>query len=99
MTFEDQWHARHIPDGFVRRSGNPVSRISKIVTENWWSHDARDLARLVDLLLPVLEPISEPGAAAVTEDVLEKCVAVVDHWLIEVKKRSSGATHAHLGRC
>ena len=54
MTFEDQWHARHIPDGFVRRSGNPVSRISKIVTENWWSHDARDLARLVDLLLPVI---------------------------------------------
>jgi len=82
MTTEDSWYARRVPDDFVTRSGDVFSRLSKIVTENWWQYSGADLSRLMELLLPVLEPLVGPHAE-VSDELREQCVDLVDQWLAE----------------
>jgi hypothetical protein len=82
MTTEDEWYARRLPDDFVARSGDALLRLSKIVKENWWGYNGVDLARLMELLLPVLQPLT--GAdGEVSDDVRDRCVGLVGEWLAE----------------
>lgn len=80
MKAEDHWYARRLPDDFLARSGDTVSRLSKIVTENWWGHDGAELTLLVRLLLPVLEPL-KGGDTGISDELREQCVELVDQWL------------------
>jgi hypothetical protein len=80
MTSEDQWYADRIPDDFVAASGDTISRISRIVTENWWQHGADSLAQLVEPLLPILEPLASTGGE-VSESHREQCRSIVERWL------------------
>ncbi|UCG87631.1 MAG: hypothetical protein JSW71_03525 [Gemmatimonadota bacterium] len=57
LSMEDRWYAKRLPDDFVAGSGDAFSRIMKIVNENWWGYEGIALTRLVEALLPVLEPL------------------------------------------
>jgi hypothetical protein len=86
MATYDRWCARRLPDDYIARTGGPLSRISKIVTENWWECDRVDLARLAGLLLPILQPLT--GAdGKVTDELRDRCVEVVDQWLASCERR------------
>jgi len=80
ISVEDTWYAKRLPDDFVERSGDAFSRITEIVNENWWQHEGVALTRLVEALLPVLEPL-ENGAERVLDKYRGKCVDVVERWL------------------
>ncbi len=79
MTDDDRWLARRLPDDFVNRGGDSYSRVSKIVTENWWEYRGRALTELIELLLPVLDRIRSRDA--VTEAVRSECESAVAAWL------------------
>ncbi len=80
MTKEDHWYARRLPDDFVARSGDAMLRLSTIVVENWWGYDDADLTQLVRLLLPLLQPLAD-SEVTVSDELRDKCVALVDGWL------------------
>jgi len=80
LTSEDRWYANRIPDDFVAASGDAISRISRIVTENWWQHGADSLAQLVEPLLPILEPLANTGVE-VSDRHREQCRSIVERWL------------------
>ncbi|UCG84882.1 MAG: hypothetical protein JSW71_13120 [Gemmatimonadota bacterium] len=82
MTSEDRWYANRIPDDFVASSGDAISRISKIVTENWWHHGANALSQLVEPLLPILEPLASTDGE-VSDHHRNQCQAVVERWLAQ----------------
>ena len=82
MTTEDHWYARRLPDDFAGRSGDAFSRLSRIVTENWWDYDGTDLARLMELLLPALQPLMDADTE-VSDELRDQCVDLVDQWLAE----------------
>ena len=77
---EDRWRAKFLPDDFVTRSGDAVSRIKEIVNENWWDYDSASLTHLVEVLLPVLEPL-ETGGERDLDEHRQKCINVVEEWL------------------
>ena len=77
---EDRWYAKRLPDDFVTRSGDALSRIKEIVNENWWDYDSASLTHLVEVLLPVLEPL-ETGGERVLDEHRQKCIKVVEEWL------------------
>ena len=81
MTSEDRWYAKRLPDDFVARSGDTFSRISQIVTENWWEHDGLALTQLIKALTPVLEPLAEKAEAL--DEHRDQCVEVVERWFAE----------------
>ncbi|UCG88217.1 MAG: hypothetical protein JSW71_06640 [Gemmatimonadota bacterium] len=80
ISVEDTWYAKRLPDDFIGRSGDAFSRITQIVNENWWQHEGVALTRLVEALLPVLEPL-ENGGERVLDKYRGKCVDVVEKWL------------------
>ena len=80
MTSEDHWYAHRIPDDFVAASGDSISRISRIVTENWWQHGADSLAQLVEPLVGILEPLTSEDAE-ITNEQREQCTTAVQQWL------------------
>ena len=80
MTSEDHWYAYRIPDDFVAASGDSISRISRIVTENWWQHGADSLAQLVEPLISILEPLKKQDAE-ITNEQREQCALAVERWL------------------
>ena len=82
MTSEDQWYASRLPDDFVAASGDVVSRVARIVTENWWQHGADSLAQLVEPLLPILEPLAG-DQCEITERDRQRCRSVVERWLAD----------------
>ena len=82
MTSDDYWFAMRLPDDFAARPGNAFSRLWKVVTENWWECEGLELTRLMELLLPVLEPLTETEAV-ISDELRDKCVHLVDRWLIE----------------
>ena len=79
---EDRWCAKFLPDEFVTRSesGDAFSRIKEIVNENWWDYDSASLTHLVEVLLPVLEPL-EIGGERDLDEHRQKCIDVVEEWL------------------
>lgn len=87
MTSEDQWYAQRIPDDFVAGSGDSLSRISRIVTENWWKHGADSLARLVEPLLLILEPLADENGE-ISDQHRRQCQSVVEEWLTTAKPGS-----------
>ncbi len=84
MTSEDHWYAHRIPDDFVAASGDSISRISRIVTENWWQHGADALAQLVEPLADILEPLASEDAV-ITNKQREQCTTAVQQWLTSQK--------------
>jgi hypothetical protein len=82
MTSEDRWYANRLPDDFVATPGDALSRLSKIVQENWWQHGANALAQLIEPLLPILEPLTRTDGE-VTDGQREQCQVVVERWLAE----------------
>ena len=80
MTAEDHWYARRLPDDFVSRSGDALSRLSRIVTENWWGHDGAQLTQLIGSLLPILQPFKD-ARGEIPDEVRTQCVELVDEWL------------------
>lgn len=79
MTDDDRWLARRLPDDFVNRGGDSYSRVSKIVAENWWEYSGRALTELIEMLLPILEPIRSQGG--VTDALRSECESTVAAWL------------------
>jgi hypothetical protein len=88
MRTYDRWCARRLPDDFVARPGDPVSRISKIVAENWWEYEGADLARLTELLLPILQPLTHLDGKP-PDELRDQCVEMVEQWLAEIQAQAS----------
>jgi hypothetical protein len=84
MTTDDRWCARRLPDDFIARTGDPMSRISTLVRENWWEYDGVDRARLTEMLLPILQPLTD-AEGEVPDEFRDRCVEVVDQWLAEMR--------------
>lgn len=84
MTDDDRWYARRLPDDYIARGGDAFSRVSAIVAENWWQHQGRALTELVELLLPILEPLQSPDDVA--DDVRSRCEEVVSSWFAGLGK-------------
>ena len=82
MTAEDRWNAQRIPDEYLAGSGDSISRISRIVTVNWWQHGAASLSQLVEPLLGILEPLEDSGREISNED-RDQCRLVVAKWLAD----------------
>jgi hypothetical protein len=84
MTSDDYWFAMRLPDDFAARPGNAFSRLWKVVTENWSDYEGLELTRLMELLFPVLEPLTETDAV-ISDELRGRCVDLVDRWLIETQ--------------
>jgi hypothetical protein len=80
---DDRWCARRLPDDFIARTGDSLSRTSSIVKENWWEYDDVELTRLTELLLPILQPLTAPEGE-VLDELRARCVEVVELWLAEM---------------
>jgi hypothetical protein len=79
MTQDDRWFARRLPDDFLGKSGDAITRIRTVVTENWWAYQEGELSELAEALLPVLDGLTNPGAQ-VADDHRLQCEEVVEQW-------------------
>jgi hypothetical protein len=82
MAIEDRWYAKRLPDDFVARPGDALTRISRIVRENWWQHECEALNQLIELLLPILEPLRN-NDGEISDELRGQCVDVVCRWFAE----------------
>jgi hypothetical protein len=73
--------ARRLPDDIIQAGGGSAAhRLVELVGENWGQYEMRARAELVEALLPIVEPLLEPGAKA-TDRERGVCQAVVLKWL------------------
>jgi len=71
--------ARQLPDNFVVTGGGSAAyRHIELVGENWVRYQIKPRAELVEALLPIVEPLLEPGVEITSRDrgVCEMIVAV-----------------------
>jgi len=79
MTDDDRWYARRLPVDFAARIGDSYTRVTRIVTENWWQHESRALTELIELLLPILERVK--SNKDITEELRSECERTVATWM------------------
>ncbi len=79
MTDDDRWYARRLPVDFITRSGDSFTRVSAIVTENWWQYEGSARTELIELLLPVLDRVK--SNADITEELRSECERTVATWI------------------
>ena len=73
--------ARRLPDDFVAGGGgSAIQRLIEIVGQNWARLQMKARAELVEVLLPILEPLLAPGARVSRRD-RDVCEAIVTEWI------------------
>ena len=80
VTEQDREIARRLPDEFLKLSGTPAGRLTKLVRRYWPHFGAPARAEVTQALLVVLRPLLEPGAE-VTDQKRLTCGDIVASWL------------------
>jgi hypothetical protein len=80
ITERDREIARLLPDLFLDLPGTARLRVRGLVHKYWGFYDARAVANLVQVLLPFLKPLLQPGAE-VTDEQRGICEALVTGWV------------------
>ena len=78
----DRKAARQLPDGFVNspRALGAKTRIEELVSKDWKSYDADAREQLVEKLMPVLEPLFDPGAVVGNRE-RDLCEGIIARWV------------------
>ena len=80
VTDVDLVAARGLPAEFMSLHAIPIDRVVHLVSKYWGAFTATAKVELVSALLPVLEPLAEPGKGPAARD-RGTCEAIVATWL------------------
>ncbi len=80
VSDRDRNLARELPEKFLSESGSAIDRVTELVSQSWMSYDADVRDELVEVLVPVLEPLLESGAVASYRE-RDLCEGIVASWL------------------